>query len=586
MSHITKRLRVTLQSPVLVDGHTSPTSYVDATSAKRGDNHFVPASALRGALREACGRLENAQRVAAHEDVEPDSIGPLTLELFGRPGVDRPELSDGTATDIAVHSGEGAGELGGLRVSDAIARQTTRSEIRFGVGVDRWTGSAVPEVHFQREVAGAPGDVLMASIECRASAPAVALLERALELVTGLGNSQSRGLGRVRVELVEDVDRRSTIALGSGAVQMVELTAEEPLLLGGLPTPTNARESLSYVTGGALRGALVDAALRSGLSVEDPDVHFSLIDPETCVLFSDALPATGAPGLPLPAPRSLLACKHADESGHEGKKGVRRDTLVTGWLARELLRVGGTAAPHRCPVCDRVLTSSSGWFPAMDHARRVVTRLGRDLATGSAAPGLLYSTEQVEPGASFRATAARVGLEAKRVLAQISAPVRVGGLRNRGLGTVRVALSDADELRPGHLKFRRESFAKKATPLVKLAKSAGVAGLDAIRLLAVVARTDLALAPEQAPTVLAGLLSATVLAVAQSADVRSGWNALTPGPRPLRPVVAAGSAWLFSNSELSDEELARLEVEGVGDDRELGLGRLAIAPHVLLEGWT
>lgn len=587
-----KQLRVVLESPVLVDGHTSPSSSVDATSAKRGEQHFVPASALRGALREACGRLENAEREARGEDISSCDVGALTLELFGEPGVDRPELTP--ETDIAVMSGVGGGQRGRLRVGDAVATQTTRSELRHGVGVDRYTGAAVPEVHFQREVAGAPGDVLVAAVECDAgvSNEALSLFERALELVTGVGNSQSRGLGRVRVELVDDgtPTDRIKVEVGAKDVQLVELVAEEPLLLGGLPTPTNVRESLDFVTGGALRGALVDAALRSGMSPDDSDLRFAFIEPETCVLFSDVLPSSsGQRELPLPAPRSLVACKHAGEADHQGTKGTLRDTLVTSWLAREILRMGGTAKPHRCPACDRILTSTSGWFPAVDQASRVVTRVGRDLATGAASPSLLYSTLQLEPGVRFRGTAARIGPEANRVLAKISAPVRVGGLRSRGLGSVRVELrDDANEFRASRVKYRRETLVKKAAPFVKLAQGAGAA-VDATQLLAVVARTDLALAPERAPDVLAGILSGKVVAVSQSAAVRSGWDARPHGkvgPRPLRPVVAAGSAWLFTGVELADDELVRLEVEGVGDDRELGLGRLAIAPNVLLEGWT
>ena len=48
-------------------------------------------------------------------------------------------------------------------------------------------------------------------------------------------------------------------------------------------------------------------------------------------------------------------------------------------------------------------------------------------------------------------------------------------------------------------------------------------------------------------------------------------------------MVLAGSAWLFVHEDgvtLDMAELARLETEGVGERRELGLGRLAIG-HAL-----
>ena len=62
---MTRRYRATLQvelaAPLLVGGHTSPAFDVDATTARVGDRYVIPASTLRGALREACVRLENAR---------------------------------------------------------------------------------------------------------------------------------------------------------------------------------------------------------------------------------------------------------------------------------------------------------------------------------------------------------------------------------------------------------------------------------------------------------------------------------------------------------------------------------------------
>ncbi|MBX3274755.1 MAG: hypothetical protein KF729_31105 [Sandaracinaceae bacterium] len=585
-------LQLTLESPLLVGGHTSPASYVDATSAKRAD-YVIPASALRGALREACTRLENAATDGATAET---AVGPLTCELFGAPGADRPKLTEGTGDDIAIHSGDAGGTSGKLRVGDAVARDTMHAAVRHGVGVDRWTGAARPEVHFQREVAGGPGDVLSAPLECRASEPAIDLLKRAIALVTGVGNSQSRGLGAVcaSIEATTAPIPKRSVELRSNRTELaVRIVAREPLLLGGLPTPTNVRESLPFVSGAVLRGAIANAALRSGIAETYEDFRAALVDPQTCILFSDALPATESErNLPLPAPRSRLACKHAGDRDHRNVNGVARDTLVSGWLAGLLLREGGTVAPFVCPVCSRTLTSAKGWVGGVDPDRRVVTRLGRDVATGAASPGLLYSTVQIEPTATFVGTVARLGDAARRLLARIDAPVRVGGLRNRGLGTVEVTFEESSHLGRGAVQSRRAKLAKAAKPLLDVARVLGVAEVaDADRLLAVVARTDVALPPEAAPErvgrALFGEVPFRVLAVAQAAGVRSGWCERTPGPRALRPVVSAGSAWLFAaeGEAPSDEYLARLEVEGVGDDRELGLGRLAIAPHALMEGW-
>ncbi len=602
MMHIAGKIRISLRTPLLVDGHTSPsTGQVDATTARDGHRLLVPASTLRGALREACVRLENAE-------IDGDSPwgGPLCAELFGVAGRDRPGVTDGT--DIVSHQGpeqdvdgdaqQVGGRGGRLRVEDARGDSLVLS-IRHGVGVDRKTGAARPEIHFQREVGGTRGDVLEADFECLGSEAALDLLRRGVRLVTAIGNSQSRGLGWVDLTLDERaVAPRPTLSLPAAGSSgwLVDITAMEPLMLGGLPSPSNTRVSLDFIPGSTLRGALGAAALRAGLSHEDPRFRAAFVDPETCISFSDALPFDGEQRekhLPLPAPRSRLACKHADAADHNG--APCRDTLIPAALAALVLGQGsGGVAIHRCEVCDRPLTSARGWLSAERRGQRVapnhrvVTRLARDVSTGSVMPGMLYSAAQLEAKAKFRATLSRVSEDARELLASIDGPVLVGGMRSRGLGKIRISFTPHGG---GGVTYRRQQLAKTAKPLCSAAARLGAAAPDAASLIPVLARTDLALDPAEAPArvgdALFGAGRFEVLAVAQAAGVRSGWSDIAGGPRPLRPVVASGSAWLFvvSDEALDDARLAAAELDGIGDERELGLGRITVAPKALMEGW-
>ncbi|MBX3249962.1 MAG: hypothetical protein KF901_22480 [Myxococcales bacterium] len=527
--------------------------------------------------------------------------GPLTLELFGTAGQDRPGLTgadehDVATQDIGILTGEG--RVGGFRATSATSSVPLLTSVRHGVGIDRKTGSAYPTLHYQREVAGGDGDVLEAEIEVSASDEALRLLRDAIALVSGLGNSQSRGLGRVELDWIDPSPEnkpankaRLTLADGTETTLAVELAAIEPLLLGGFPAAGNVRESMEYVPGSALRGALAAAAVRSGLDADAPEFHAVFVDSATCISFSDLAP-TPRPDkdLPLPAPRSRLTCKHEDDTTHEGRD-VARDVLVSSWLVGLALQRGGTVAPLKCSVCGRPLTAARGYVPRVESPRRVVTRLGRDVGTGSVLPGLLYSTVQIEPGARFRGTVTRVDERARALLRRIDAPVRVGGQRNRGLGTVSLTMGATSALDSNAVKYRLERFERHAARALDAMRRAGFDALPQ-RLLPIVARTDLMVPPEHAVRELSAAIFGDrpneILAVHQSASVRSGWTDLEGGPRPLVPVVAAGSAWLFgfAGDPPSHELLAGLEAEGLGKDRELGLGRLIFAPRALTEGWT
>src|SRR5262249_35068741 len=141
----------------------------------------------------------------------------LVCQLFGAPGPDADEVLAGK--DIAP------GHLGGLFLGDA--RPDTRSNsaeadvlrrslpVRPGVGIDRSTRPAVPQVFYEREVLDAPGPTLIAPLRADGVKPdAWDLFTRALRLVRGIGNSRSRGLGSVRLELCEaeaDMDPRGHV---------------------------------------------------------------------------------------------------------------------------------------------------------------------------------------------------------------------------------------------------------------------------------------------------------------------------------------------------------------------------------------
>lgn len=598
-------LLVHLEGPLLVGGYASALGDLDATTA--ADEHgvpFVPASTLKGALREACtalARVDGDDRACTIDVACPR--GCLVCELFGRPGSD--------ADDVLADKAVKPGVLGGLYLGDArpdvrassieadVLRRSLRT--RPGVGIDRHTRAATPQVFYEREVLDAPGHALVAPLRADVEPDAWDLFLRALRLVRGIGNSRSRGFGRVRLELRE-------LSAGASAAHVlpdrapehgaaiVEIEALEPLFLGGLPSTSSLAHTASFITGAALRGALATAAARLDMAA----FKQVFVEPDQCLLFSDAYPiARAGAGLPVPVPRSSLSCKHEKRADHHGAALVPRDGLLalalTPWLRRQ--HGGGLEVP-RCAACKSPLRSARGLWPTADPVRRVITRLGRDIATGSAMPELLYTTTPFEPGTRFAGTLGRLTPDALSLLRAVAREeVRIGRGRRRGQGLVRITVrEDRAALGPKAVERRLAAYAahvRDALPL--LGEAAGLARPGAA--IAVLARTDLTGPTEEAldriRTAVYGDAAprARCVASAQATAARSGWSdghekGQRAGPRALAPVILAGSAWLFVHEEGVKPDLARLsalEIEGIAGPKELGLGRLAIAHELFRE---
>jgi hypothetical protein len=329
-----------------------------------------------------------------------------------------------------------------------------------------------------------------------------------------------------------------------------------------------------------------------------PVFRHAFVDSETWLRFSDARPArTRDRTLPLPLPLTTLRCKnHEDRRHHKGE--VLHDFAIRMALAQKILQRGGVWLPPTCRSCGEPLKHEEGTFPICDPQRRIVTRVGRDVRTGSAMPGLLYSVEQVLPGTGFIGTVAGLTAEARELLEQ-AGEIFVGQGRSRGQGRVAVRLESASHLVGERaVARRRESFVKAVAPLLALA-GGPAQGLpeDPLDLVAVVARTDLDLVSEgtseDATAELArcifGTPDAEVLLVRLTIGRRTGWDEMQGRARPLKQVVRAGAVWIFRcppGHRPVTAHLAGLETSGVGNDRELGLGQIIFYPDILLKGWT
>jgi len=608
------RLRILLKSPLLAGGFSSPTAYLDSVTARDGQGRpFIPASTVKGALREALGRLAPALPGGVLCNiVQPCSDGKCVVcRLFGREGAGRgaalgqEEPASQVSAAGALHISDAELDPGSPRLADE------PYSVRPGVGIDRHQRSASQGLLFQREVVDAVGAEFFASVTADDLSESDWLaFRRSLVLATGVGNSRTRGLGHVEMSLESDIDAIqaeslvvSDDAFGDGtAILDVELL--EPALVGAITPDDGFVDTLDFIPGAAIRGALGSAAARVLGKDEDGLLERLFASPESCLLFSDALPLSLSNDrhLPVRMPFSQLECPHAGLAAHAGEsdspgRAYLFDGLLRMGLVPDLLmRYGGAPIRQVCPRPDcgaHLRPARPGFWPRTSPVTRVSTRLARDPATGSSLPGMLYTVSTIEKGTIFRGTVARMCPEASALLRRLGATeIRIGRGRTRGQGLVRLRFRTQKECLSGTaLKARREAEDDRMQPFLPLL--AAVSGLPVSGALAVLARTDLALRPEQSTQeVLSSVFGerqtgARCLAVAQRTGVRSGWQLALrgsqEGPRPLVPVVLAGSAWLFVYVADSAPDLMRLhqlEYQGLGFHRELGMGRLMFS-HIL-----
>lgn len=573
-------LELDLAGPLLVGGYSDPGGRADATTARDEQGLLIPATALRGAWREAYARL------LASEDSTPTPCTPAApcegpycgvCAIFGHGDAGNPLLSDSTgATDPD-------GWRVALRLDSArvIQNAAVPLEVRPNVSVDRYTRTQVPGRLFTRESATMGAQTTMRAAVVLRDESVRDQVARALPLWTSIGSGTSKGQGVVldaRLVPAEDLkDRplRGSGALKSGASLHVVIKNLEPITLGDTPVDGNLRPTLHYVPGSAMAGAVVWAARRAGLEADGAARLAQGLS------FSDLCASDAPDKLSIPMPRCFMRC--AGEDGHL----VDRSLIEA--AQRALAEQGrGALEPARCPVCGSDLKAAFGVLGGGKSLRtRTVTRLARDSHRGTAAPAMLHVIEQVEPGQGFTGTVqvepgadievvrgALQRLETERAM-----PILLGARRSKGMGTVSVELQPRRDDLKGRIALWRQTHTHLGGPLSK------ALGWTLAHMVLLVARTPVS-EPRSAGTRIAQALGIDPSAIRASwvrTQQRAGWDGLSGQPTAPFWVASAGSAWLVELPSAPAPQLFEtLETQGIETDpalRRLGLGLLYTCPH-------
>jgi CRISPR-associated protein Csx10 len=493
---------------LLVGGASATPRGFHASHAQLPDGRpYIPATALRGALRESLETLLRGtgehQACAGGDGIDPGeaSIAGLTAdeeptgeasgeEPTGARGGENPpgrtaggdpmdpaagaertcSLGEGGAPCLACRVfgtrrsmiGDGERAFSALVLGDATPVGAFRWAARPSVAVARASRSAADKQLVFRRIPEAAGEPLRFAARGWVNDAALEpYLEAAARATTHLGAGRSRGLAQVEITVKWD-DKRHAREEARPAFTgdlRIRVTLTSPALIGASVVDGNFRETRYEIPGSAVRGA-VGFALRALVEGADHDAATQdLLDAERGARFGFLYPADAAPGeagdrIAGPLPITAAWCKT------EQRKHPVVDTLLDRLV---LLHAGCAAAAARaversatqCRQCPQpqpppLRTAHGSRLATQPPRTRTVVRVAMDRTRQSARDEQLYSQVLLETSTVLEGSIRGIPAHSRQRLVQVldSGILSFGRGRSAGWGQACIAIEPAPALRP------------------------------------------------------------------------------------------------------------------------------------------
>lgn len=403
--------------------------------------------------------------------------------------------------------------------------------------------------------------------------------------------------------------------------QHIEVELRSPLLLGTDQEYAIFLETRDYIPGSVLRGSLARLLQESGTQAQLDTLFSPTI---TQPIFEHLYPVTGgANTFSQPLPLSARSCKYNggfQEPGSSKYHGIG-DILIRQSVFEQALSANARLPFLYRPVCPEcqaeVERPNIRFYETIGATYRSIRAPVRRLARSAinrrrytAADQLLYTLETIEPGwiqghepkkLIFRG-AVHYQEEHKPLLESYLPQIQwLGRGRSRGLGQISLRLNPEGPEQPA-LEERVEAFNRKVWEEWRFYER--VAGLSpppedtvffSIGLLspAVFSRGGLpSTEPDLGELGFEAGQQATIQRAFTDQHILGGWHLGANLPRRTMLATAAGSVYMTGVQGLSPGQLADLlkpiEIIGLGQERERGLGRVTISslfhyqPEVIL----
>lgn len=595
-------LRLNLHGSLLVGGQAS-SFLVDASTARLPSGApFIPASAVKGALRIEFERLA---RCIDPDVCYPDVAGGcsekecLACSVFGSP------RSEGKLRFYDAFLDESL-----LPVFQEKKTAGKGYCVRTGVTISRKRKTAEDKLLYDAEVLipFLPACGFLTRVEARRelTLDEERFFKAAVTTLRGIGRSKSRGLGRLEAVITdEECTTRpavpETVRQEPATCLRLTLVPKENILVGGLKTKNNFLDGLDYITGANVRGA-VAAGFAAVLPGKWQDGEFRRAFLSEPALFSDFYPAV-ADCASLPIPFSARTCKSSPDLQKKENSHGTRDILIASTLVKLLRQSGVTVVLEDSCHCKMPLRVLSGYRSV--NGSSLETSLGSTLNTKTAinrkrwqsAEAKLYTLQLLLAGREddeetrpcFKGTVTGISPALSQFLVNMNGKeLLIGGARSRGFGRVQVKLSTPENApSPAKLKKSLEEFSSLIKSNLQKQGIFSMRGFNLADLVffSLTLHSDLSLPAGDLKTELLwevsrklGVDGLNLEKAIMRTGFRGGYNSALGIRKELVPVVLAGSAFVFSmpNASLSDDVFqaaAGLEQTGLGCLREEGFGR-------------
>lgn len=638
------RLTLTVRYSLLIGGQTSSLLADVATARESGGAPIIPASAMKGALRIEFERLAaGLGKQVCHPGRPEDACRPSSLclacRVFGSPGKEgklrfQDARLDGDLRQVFTDE---------RRPRVYAARPTGQGyAIRTGVAISRSRKVAEEDMLFASETISSfpmlsdPSTsplIFSSEVEVWGTLHQEEweLLQLAAKSLQSIGADKSRGLGHLQARIEKIKEAEVTDAASGPEFSkdvIITLVPLEQLRVSGVKVTNNFLESLEFLPGGAVRGAMAKsfACSRGGWK------HSAVREAFLCnpVLFSDFYPnVTSQPYLPKPVPLSARTCKafpgfeHREATAMERASHGAKDILIPATVVK-LLREQGIeiVLDDACEViedgkrCGAALKRLEGFYFSQQGEqasrkvpRRITTKTAINRSRFTSAEGQLYSYEVLDPRLEcseeladknnrrlrFVGTVRGLTDELRKYLEREDI-LFIGGARFRGFGKVKIEkVQDLQEESLDRLKQRLDNFNSRIQPSLRVSGHRKAERL----FFSLTLTSDLILPPgivldrfkTEVETALG--LSEKNLEIQKAlagTDYRGGFNEALGIQKDLLPVVVRGSAFVFScNSSNGGAEhlilqnLPKLLKKGLGCRCEEGFGMVSFCDSFHLD---
>lgn len=607
------RVRFPTGGPLIGGAATTPHGF-HASHAELPDGRpYIPATALRGALRESLEALlrgSGEHRACAGGDgIDPEHPDPDT---GAEAGADRIcSLGNDGAPCLACRVfgtrrpriGDAERAFSGLVLGDALPISEPRWTARPSVALSRARRSAADKhLVFQRIPEAADGGPLAFTACGRVNDAALKpYFNAAARATMHLGAGRSRGLARVEIEVAWGDEappvREATLPLGTGEDLRLRVTLTSPALVGASIIDTNHRETRHEIPGATLRGA-IGFALRELVEDADRDkATQDLLHPERGARFGFFYPADAEPRaadrISGPLPITAATCKCEPRVHGVIDTLLDRLVLLHAASAAEAERAARHSAT-RCAQCGQPLRNAHGSrLASRPVTTRTIVRVAMDRARQSAQDGQLFSQILLAPGVVLEGAIRGIPPHSRQRLAQAlgSGIVSFGRGRSAGWGQARIEVEPAPAL---------PSIAERAAAFDRALRARlAAAGLTSARIGRLVPVTLLSpLWPASSDRdpfdsnddgerdLRAAVGDATCFLAARRFARDGAWDQRTGKMNTFRATAAGGVFVLeLEHATWSDvvDGLDTLERNGVGQRRDQGFGQvLCFDPHFLV----